>query len=619
MRAALVFTSTAASIHAGWAVRPELVFQRQPAEDACAAPVPEPHAADAEVAKLLEKVASAAAVEQILHSAEGAGLQEGTLELPSPAEAFNPFGFCPLHDRAERLAAAETAGGSSIRLAQTFDEFNAGIMAMGGDQPFNPATDPLIWETGPLKIESKLKLFDSLNGLLPTWGGIRQLGFTVLGVPAFLLTDGGNRTSYFMASAVKSCWEPDPLAMGPQVWKHSVVAPGMVDPQQKRGYYTATVTQHSDWFDPETILFLDGDRHRKFRDILELSGFARRYNVDVELARQVPVSVGCDIPDGDTFSMHVGKLVQKAIWGAEPPADVMDEILTYGSYGALGIFGVITQAILSPVGIAGQVKTARAKVAAWAETTPFAEVFLKARNELASSDSRFAKDSVMLEGMGVASLFAGLVGTMDMTEKCVKFQKQDMRHRELFLKHPEKYLIEVMRFDSAVTSVTETLQKDTTYIIEGRNITLKAGTPQQLVLATANRDPTFWLRPSEFDPDRAQLEETLSWNGRAVDVEARSLEKAPRHCPGMCLSLKVAAATCASFMGVFEELLEQGKILANDGEVKCNNFGEHDEPELWTPPEGPLPTRPVQSRATGRAPFVAFGAIISAFSAGFLA
>ena len=66
-----------------------------------------------------------------------------------------------------------------------------------------------------------------------------------------------------------------------------------------------------------------------------------------------------------------------------------------------------------------------------------------------------------------------------MTLKCVKYQKglsqlgqpEDQAHLDeqvrLFKKNPEKYLVELMRFDSAVTSVTETLTSDQTMVLEG--------------------------------------------------------------------------------------------------------------------------------------------------------
>jgi hypothetical protein len=171
-----------------------------------------------------------------------------------------------------------------------------------------------------------------------------------------------------------------------------------------------------------------------------------------------------------------------------------------------------------------------------------------------------------------------------MTLKCVQFQIEKEGHEALFKENPEKYLVELMRYDSAVTSVTETLAENETLVMEGRTLKFAQGTPVQLVLATANRDPTFWKNPDGFNPQREQLAETLSWNGRVASVEARSFKQAPRHCPGHCLSLKIGAAICSAMMGSFEELHAAGKVLKNGGNVQCNNFNPHrEEPTLWEP------------------------------------
>eukprot|EP00974_Lingulodinium_polyedra_P024882 2405675-Lingulodinium_polyedra.AAC.1 len=66
-----------------------------------------------------------------------------------------------------------------------------------------------------------------------------------------------------------------------------------------------------------------------------------------------------------------------------------------------------------------------------------------------------------------------------------------------------------MRFDSAVTSATELLRANETMVLEGRRLTLAKGTPVQLVIASANRDPVHFQRPDDFDPDRPDLGDSL--------------------------------------------------------------------------------------------------------------
>jgi len=244
------------------------------------------------------------------------------------------------------------------------------------------------------------------------------------------------------------------------------------------------------------------------------------------------------------------------------------------------------------VGIAAKIKAAGDEVVKWAKSTPFRDILVAARDAYDPGNPWFSNETKMISDLTLATLFAGLVGTTDMTLKCVKYQlghsrlgKTTPSQTSLFEQDPEKYLIELMRYDSAVTSVTEALGENRPMILEGRRMNLKEGTPMQLVLATANRDPSYWSNPDGFDPIRAQLAETLSWNGRVASVEARSFSEAPRHCPGHCLSLKVSTSICAGMMGSFEKLVAEGKLLKNDGKVQCNNFNpDLVEPPLWEPP-----------------------------------
>ncbi|CAK0833210.1 unnamed protein product [Prorocentrum cordatum] len=486
---------------------------------------------------------------------------------------YNPYNFCPLKSHSERKAAAEKVGGTIFKIVQAFNEFNIWIWSDGEDRSINPATDDDLFRNGPVFLP-----------FTPTWDEVRAGGLMFALLPTLILTDGGNRTTWFNNAAWKTCWEPNPLASGPMIFKYPQVQASLHDPGQRRGYYTATAPQHPDFFHPEGPLFIDGDRHRSFRRLLELAGFARRYPVDAGLVRAIPAPGG-EAPSEADVAAAVGPLVMKGIWGAEPTPEAREAMGTYARFGKYAIFGKeIHRFALGPTGIADTIKEASGGVTAWATTTPFRDLLRKAVEVHGPANPWFLKEDRVLDDLTLATLFAGLVGTTDMTMKCILYQQRDQAHVTMFKEDPEKYLIELMRYDSAVTSVTELLRKDQAMNLEGRNITLKQGSPVQLVLASANRDPTHWMRADDFDPSRPDLKDTLSWNGRVEDVEARSLERAPRHCPGHCLSLKVAAAVCAKMMGSFDELEREGKVLHRNGEVKCNNFNEADEPPLWNPP-----------------------------------
>lgn len=489
---------------------------------------------------------------------------------------YNPWGFCPLLSQKERRQAAGTVGGNTMKVVQAFNEFNVWIWSDGETRPINPATDDVLLNNGPVRL---------FTDLTPSWSDLRSAGLTFALLPTLIATDGGNRTTWFNEAAAKTCWDPSPLACGPMLFKYSQVAPALGDPNQKRGYYTATSPQHEDYFDPEGPLFVDGDRHQSLRQLWENAGLARRYPIDLAAIRSIPRLASCTPPDEATVADYVGPLLMKGLWGNEVSAEAKSAMKVYARYGKFTIFGKdIHRFALGPTGISKKIKSAAANVSAWAKTTRFNDVLMKATEAFAPGSPFFQMKNRLTDDLTTASLFAGLVGTSDLTQKCVLYQLRDPAHEALFKKHPERYVVELMRYDSAVTSVTALLQEETLMNLEGRALHLAVGTPVQLVLATANRDPTQWDGPNTFNPDRKDLSNTLAWNGRVADVEARDLSKAPRHCPGHCLSLKVGTAVCAAMMGSFEELFAAGKILGQGGAIICNNFGTHQEPPIWEPP-----------------------------------
>lgn len=360
-------------------------------------------------------------------------------------------------------------------------------------------------------------------------------------------------------------------------FKHSEVLPVLSDPGQRRGYYTATAQQHPDFFTPSGSLFLDGDAHQALRQFWHAIGVARRFPVDVDVAMSIGHVTGCNPPSEGQVSREVSRLMMQSMWGERPTEEVLNASGLYQSFGKFGIFGKDVHRVLGPAGIAVKVKLASESVAEWAETTTFGKLLNNSQDILYPGHSR----KEVIDNVVMGTLFAGLLGTTDMALKCITYQKRDEAHQVLFKENPERYLIELMRLDSAVTSVTALLKNTTTINLEGRVVQLEDGTPAQYVTSTANRDPLFWNDPSGFNPNRADLGEMLSWNGKASDAEARNFAGAPRHCPGYCLSLKVGAAVCAGMMGSFEELYAAGKILADNGKVHCNTFGEHPEPPVW--------------------------------------
>jgi len=479
---------------------------------------------------------------------------------PSPKDpAYNPYGFCPQKSDAARRTAADKVGGKNRVTAENFYMYNAYIFSMG-NQPVNPANNPYLKKNGPSGRWGK------------SWQQQKVGWLTTILLPTFLTTDGGNRTTYWLQSAAVSCWNPAPLGDGPMIFPYSDVSRDLSNPDQKRGYYTATVPQVEQWFLKETPLFLDGETHRGCRHLLKKTGFAFANNVNVAAVQKIQRVSGQKAPGPSEMAAIIGPIVFEQIWGAVPPTSLTSALKDYGSYGPMSIFGKYMYNFVKPMGISGKIARSLDQVSDWALKTPYAKTVQEGLKAGYGSPWQVS-NKTLVKVITIASMFAGIVGTSDMTTKCVDYQKKMPGHVDMFKADPEKYLIELMRLDSAVTSITKLLAKTETMNLEGRSIKLAAGTPVQSVIATANRDPVHWTNPEEFDPNRKGQEDMLSWNGNLKDVEAMNLEKAPRYCPGYCLSLKVGAAACARMMGSYDELFAAGKLLANDGKVECNNFG----------------------------------------------
>ena len=115
----------------------------------------------------------------------------------------------------------------------------------------------------------------------------------------------------------------------------------------------------------------------------------------------------------------------------------------------------------------------------------------------------------------------------------------------MFRKNSAAYLHELMRLDGAVQQFTTALESETMIVLEGHKVLFPKGQAVNMVMQTANRDPSAFAEPDVFDPDRENIGEMLTWNGKLKHVMARNYSGAPRFCPGYHLSMKVATEVCA--------------------------------------------------------------------------
>merc|ERR1719210_3219100 len=114
----------------------------------------------------------------------------------------------------------------------------------------------------------------------------------------------------------------------------------------------------------------------------------------------------------------------------------------------------------------------------------------------------------------------------------------------MYRQNRTSYLHELMRYDSAVTSITVASKYEQTMVLEGEKVTWPKGTPMQYIIASASRDATVFSEPNQFRPGRPEEMESLSWNGKLSAAIARDYTKAPRFCPGYSISIQLTIAVC---------------------------------------------------------------------------
>lgn len=115
-----------------------------------------------------------------------------------------------------------------------------------------------------------------------------------------------------------------------------------------------------------------------------------------------------------------------------------------------------------------------------------------------------------------------------------------------FREAPERFIRETCRLDPPVTSATTTLHEETKVTLAGKEYTLPKGVLKNYALSIANRDEGLFPDPKVFNPDRANLEKALTWNGA---FGASNEASYPRICPGRHLSLELTKVLVSHALG----------------------------------------------------------------------
>lgn len=156
------------------------------------------------------------------------------------------------------------------------------------------------------------------------------------------------------------------------------------------------------------------------------------------------------------------------------------------------------------------------------------------------------------------SLLFGQAAVSDLVHSAIGFVLKDpVRFAPMLRNDAEAFLLEVARLSPPVGGMNPFVVKRGGELQLGNNATLllSAGDLGQTSAESANRDPGIFREPQSFLPHRSDAGRSVSWNaefgdicacGRAAVVGA--CVSAPRACPGVFLSLRLAKKAALFFL-----------------------------------------------------------------------
>jgi len=164
-------------------------------------------------------------------------------------------------------------------------------------------------------------------------------------------------------------------------------------------------------------------------------------------------------------------------------------------------------------------------------------------------------------------LYAGYGGTASLTFEALKFILQAPETRcQLFSNDTQAFMLEVARlYPPPVTGLSPfPVQSATTHTLEsGREVKLLPGDVVLSLASIANRDPILFEDPKAFKPGRTNGDRLLSWHNEWRDFKdcpsVAGCPKAPRGCPGMFLSMRIATKVVAYFVDGITAAMDKEK------------------------------------------------------------
>jgi len=372
--------------------------------------------------------------------------------------------------------------------------------------------------------------------------------------------------AFMVLTAWATCGETSPFHSGMSAQPQYATAARIAgDLHQRREYFMGGVVGTDMCFDKSLSLFHSSGspEHTQMRQMwdevtmktMHVEDFATDFaDMDpsnsswlTQASRTAKDMVGRDLPSQEEIANFVLPLILGRIWDKTPTKEEAQAMVQYKTWGALCIMG----GLIDNTPLRWKILSIRKSLLEFARDSPGAKKMAVALEKpeysavksLYEAQPRPMMDTA-LQNLMDASMFAGVVGTTDMTTKCVEYQYEFPSHVGMFRKSPTLYLWEMMRLQSAVmagTSITREPYVVKSYLEEVR---VPAGTPLAYLNAVGNRDPKVFPEPEKFDMDRPNWGQNLAWNGELHFVVERNYTGAPRHCPGHDLSVKVAEHVC---------------------------------------------------------------------------
>jgi hypothetical protein len=380
----------------------------------------------------------------------------------------------------------------------------------------------------------------------------RKVKTVMLSVPTFAFGFSGDRVSMF-DMLYRLSGNDEHVAFGNGVFtpKYNSVYNVTMSKNQPRGQYISTLKVPDKCLGSDTLIFLNSTStlHSSIRQLLVEStpSLSERYDASLHFDDSIR-----DTYDVNAVRRTLIRTLFYKMFRSPLTSDQVTSIMGYFTYGATCVLGEDFHKVTFGL-ILNKVNEIRDVVYNAILNSQAGDTICKIIKVKYPHLNTSETIMQFVDGF----LFAGLLGSEHLVthalDRVSGMYTDDgpIDYDRLWLENSTAFLLEHARLDPPVTSVTSLVPADTGATLQGKSIKIVSGTPNQLGLSTANRDPTIWggkyhskVRSLQFDPSRGNLDQVVSWNG---PVSAVKIGMAPRGCPAHNLSLSIAESMVEHF------------------------------------------------------------------------